>query len=104
MPKTQDPHMARSGNRHPYSGYDEVEAGDVVLADDGMLGHVDHIIRSETSAPVYLVVSVRRRLWRRYPVVPWALVTGVDERRHRVQVWGALRALREMPETLPLVL
>jgi hypothetical protein len=95
--------MDGSRHRHVSPHRHDVRAGDVVLAEDGMLGHVDEVIRSETSTPVYLVVSVPRTIGRRYPVVPWSLVAGVDGARRRIQLCGGRRALRRLPETLPLV-
>jgi len=78
--------------------------GDVVVARDGSLGHVAGIVRSETRAPVYLVIAVRRLLGRRYPVVPWSLVTGVDRSRGRIHVEGRRERLGRLTETLPIVL
>ena len=73
------------------------------MAQDGTLGEVESVIRTETRAPVYVVVEVRKFVGRRYPVVPWSLVTAVDRGRRRVQVQGRRRAISRLPETLPLV-
>lgn len=82
----------------------EVRAGDTVVADDGVLGLVDRVVRSEASTPVYLIVSVGRILRRRYPVVPSSLVTDVDRRRRLVRIRGRRGTIGRLPETLPLVL
>lgn len=81
-----------------------VQAGDAVVASDGRLGRVERVIRSESRAPVYLVVSVGRAVRRRYPVLPFTLVEAVDWRRRSVRVLGRRRTLQRLPETLPLVL
>jgi len=82
----------------------EARVGDTVVAQDGCLGRIDSIIRSETSAPVYLVVAVRRLARRRYPVVSWSLVTAIDRSRQHVHVRGRRVLLGRLPETLPIVL
>jgi hypothetical protein len=81
----------------------DARVGDTVLAQDGDLGQIERIIRSETSKPIYVVVAARRVVWRRYPVVPWSLVTGVDRSRRRVHVRGRRGTIRRLSETLPLV-
>jgi len=82
----------------------EARVGDTVVAQDGRLGRIDRIVRSETSAPVYLVVAVRRLARRRYPVVPWSLVTAVDRSCQHVHIRGRRGSLGRLPETLPIVL
>ena len=82
----------------------EARVGDTVLAQDGTLGRIDRIIRSETSMPAYVVVAVRRLVGRRYPVIPWSLVTAVDRSRRRVYLEGRGRSLARLSETLPIVL
>lgn len=82
----------------------EARVGDTVLAQDGTLGSVDEIIRSESSVPVYLVVAVGRSLRRKYPIVPCSLVTGIDRSRRRIHLAGRRARLGRLPETLPLVL
>ncbi len=77
--------------------------GDTVLAQDGALGRIERVIRSETSMPVYVVVAVRRLVGRRYPVIPWSLVTAVDRSRRRVYVRGRCGRISQFSETLPLV-
>jgi len=81
----------------------EPQAGDTVVALDGVLGRVDRVIRSEGSAPVYLVVAAGRRLRRRYPIVPSSLVTRIDRTRGRVHVRGQLQTLDQLSEQLPIV-
>jgi hypothetical protein len=81
-----------------------VRVGDTVVAEDGVLGRVDRVIRSEAKAPVFVVVSVGRFLRRKYPVLPLSFVSGVDRSRKLVQVRGRCAAVRRLPETLPFVL
>lgn len=81
----------------------EAHVGDTVLAQDGALGQIERIIRSETRKPVYVVVAVRRVVGRRYPVVPWSLVTGVDRPRRQVHVRGRRGTISRLSEALPLV-
>jgi hypothetical protein len=81
-----------------------IREGDTVVADDGILGQVEHVARSEAEEPVYLVVRVGRLLRRRYPVVPIAVVTRVDSGRRIVEVRGHRDDVRRLPEALPLVL
>lgn len=77
--------------------------GDEVVAQDGSLGRVEQVIRFETRAAAYLVVTVGRGLGRRYPVVPCSLVTAVDRGSRRVHLRGRRESLRRLSETLPLV-
>ena len=81
-----------------------IREGDAVMAEDGTLGPVDRLVRSEADSPVYLVVRAGRALRRRYPVVPVSLVTDVDARRRLVELRGHCEAISRLPETLPLVL
>lgn len=80
-----------------------MRVGDDVVAADGRLGRVECVLRAESAAPTYLVVAVGTRLRRRYPVVPWGLVAGIDGARRRVHVRLERKALGRLPETLPLV-
>lgn len=82
----------------------EICEGDAVIAEDGALGQVDRLLRSEDHAPVYLIVRVGRALRRRYPVIPVSLITDVDSRRRRVRLRGRRTTIARLPETLPLVL
>lgn len=82
----------------------EARVGDTVVAADGVLGQVDDIIRSETQGPAYIVVSAGRFLRRRYPVIPFALVSGVDRRRRRIHLDGRRGRLGRLSESVPLVL
>ena len=95
-----DPRQTLRADTHPVP---EARVGDTVLAQDGALGKIERVIRSETSVPVYVVVAVRRLGGRRYPVVPWSLVTAVDRSRRRVHVQGRCGTISRFPETLPLV-
>jgi hypothetical protein len=80
------------------------EVGDSVYAGYGdPLGRVEQVITSEDSAPVFLVVSTGGLLKRRYPVIPWSLVKGVDRRRRRLYLEGTKRVLARLSETLPIV-
>jgi len=81
----------------------EARVGDIVYADDGALGTVDRVITAESSTPVLLVVAVGRMVRRRYPVIPWSLVSAVDRSRRRVYVEGRGGSLARLPETLPIV-
>jgi hypothetical protein len=88
---------------HARRGVSEPRVGDTVVAQDGTLGEVESVIRTETRAPAYVVVAVRRFGGRRYPVVPWSLVVAVDRSGHRVQVRGRRKTVSRLSETVPLV-
>ncbi len=77
--------------------------GDRVVAEDGELGRVDEILRSDAPDAVYFVVAVGRVL-RRYPVLHGALVTRVDNLHREVYVRGRRRTLQSLPEQAPIVL
>jgi hypothetical protein len=81
-----------------------IREGDTVVAEDGVLGQIDGLVGPDACEHAYLVVRAGRALVRRYPVVPVALVTGVDSRRRLVRLRGRCEALRRLPETLPIVL
>lgn len=81
----------------------EARIGDTVVAEDGTLGEIERLIRTEAKTPAYVVIAVRRVVGRRYPVMPWSLVTGVDRSQRRVHVRGRRRNLSRLSETLPLV-
>lgn len=81
-----------------------IREGDAVIAEDGVLGRVDQLIRSETQVPIYLVVRAGRTLRRRYPVVSVSLVAAVDSSRNLVQLRGRCDQIGRLPETLPLLL
>jgi hypothetical protein len=83
---------------------DAAREGDQVVAQDGALGQVDRIVRSDVHAPVYFVVSVGPILRRRYPVLHRALVTGVDRRRGKMYVRGRRRSLERLSESPPIVI
>jgi hypothetical protein len=82
----------------------EAQVGDTVVAQDGALGRVERVIRSEAYVPAYLVVAARGRVRRRYPILPWSLVTRVDRSTRRVHVRGRRGRLGDMSEALPIVL
>jgi hypothetical protein len=81
-----------------------VRKGDQVVAQDGALGQVDRIVRSDAGGPIYFVVSVGPMLRRRYPVLHRTLVTGVDRRRGKLYVRGHRRSLERLYESTPLVI
>lgn len=82
----------------------DVQVGDDVIAEDGSLGRVDRIVRSESREPVYLVVAVGRLTRRRYPIVPCAIVIAVDRSRRKVHVGGRREPLAGLSERVPMVL
>jgi hypothetical protein len=77
--------------------------GDTVVAQDGVLGHVDRVVRTERRDAAYLVVASRRLVRRRYPVIPSAFVARIDPARRCVYVRGRRTRLERLSETLPLV-
>lgn len=82
----------------------DARVGDLVYAEDGAIGTIDHVIESEGRVPIFLVVAVRRFLRRRYPVIPWSFVTTVDRARRSVYVEGERESLARLSETLPIAL
>jgi hypothetical protein len=95
--------MRFTGDVHEPPPAKDPRVGDTVLAEDGVLGRVDRIIRYETEDPVYLVVSSRSRMRRRYPVIPSAFVAGIDRSQRRVYMRGLRARLERLSESLPLV-
>ena len=89
---------------NPASAVHAPRKGDRVVAQDGDLGHVDSVLRSEKARPVYLVVAVGVLPRRRYPILHCALVTEVDRMGARVYVRGDRRSLVRLPESPPLVI
>lgn len=81
-----------------------VLVGDEVIADDGRVGRVERVVRSERREVRYVVVTSRRGLLRRHPVVPVGLITHVDGRTRRIRVRGSRASVVTLPETVPLVL
>lgn len=78
--------------------------GDAVVASDGHVGRVERVLRRDGSGEAaFLVVAVRGRLRRRHPVVPCALVVGIDAGRRVVRLRGTRRDVHSLPETVPLV-
>jgi len=96
--RLDDARMGRSRTQCP------ARVGDVVLSQDGPLGRVESVIRSESQTTAYLVVATGRWPRRRYPVIPSSLVATVDRRRGNVLLRGRRRALARLPETAPIVL
>lgn len=79
------------------------QPGYTVVARDGVVGTIEHVIRSDaTHEPRFLVVRLRR-LRRRYPVVSWSLVDRIDHRERRLFVRAPKSVVRGLPERLPLV-
>jgi hypothetical protein len=83
--------------------YDTRE-GDQVVAQDGHLGRVDRILRSESAGPIYLVVAVGALGRRRYPILHHALVSDVNASDRTIYVRGRRRSLERLPESPPLVI
>jgi hypothetical protein len=81
-----------------------VREGDQVVAQDGPLGQIDRIVRSDADSSVYLVVSVGRRVRRRYPILDGTLVKGVDRPRGLVYVRGRRQALERLSESPLLII
>lgn len=80
----------------------EARIGDAVLAEDGEVGRVTTIVRSERRVPLYMVIATGRFLRRRYPVLPCSLVEGVDPSRRRVYVSGQRARLCRLSESVPI--
>jgi hypothetical protein len=78
--------------------------GDRVVAQDGDLGSVDRVLRSEAARAIYLVVAVGGVGHRRYPVLHCALVESVDRAEGTVYVRGRRRSLQRLPESPPIVI
>jgi hypothetical protein len=76
-------------------------AGFECFAVDGRVGRVEAVIPGAPTAGPFLVVSVRRRGRRRYPVVPAARVIAVDAAARVVLVRGDRNAVRSASERLP---
>jgi PRC-barrel domain protein len=100
VPLNRRAETSRTGKTSPI----EPRIGDTVVAQDGIVGHVESVIRSETRRPVFVVVAVQRFIGRRRPVVPWSLVTAVDRSQQRVQLRGRRKTISRLPETVPLVI
>lgn len=81
-----------------------IAVGDEVLADDGIVGSVEEVMWSESHAPRFIVVTVRRRIGRRHPVIPAELVSAVDRRASRIHLRGTRDRIVRLPETVPLLL
>jgi hypothetical protein len=93
---------ARAG-AHPSTAGPAV--GDTVLAEDGDIGQVERVLRSENAEPRFIVVATRGRSWLvRRPVIPCELIVDVDPRRRFVRVRGTRVRIGRLPESLPLVL
>lgn len=86
----------------PEAQVEEAHVGDAVIAADGELGRVETVVRSEARAPLLLVIATGRFVRRRYPVIPCALVEGVDRANRRVHVRGSRHRLRHLPESAPI--
>lgn len=78
--------------------------GDRVVAQDGDLGCVDRVLRSEAARAIYLVVAVGAVGRRRYPVLHCGLVESVDRAGRTVYVRGRRRSLQSLPESAPIVI
>jgi len=80
----------------------EARVGDAVLAEDGEVGRVATIVRSERKVPLYIVIATGRFLRRRHPVLPCSLVEGVDRAQRRVYVSGRRARLCRLSESVPI--
>jgi hypothetical protein len=80
-------------------------SGFSAFAADGCVGTVEQpLFPPGRDEPDFLVVSARRRLRRRHPVVAVDLVESVDYRMRRVYLRGSVDCLAALPEALPLAL
>lgn len=105
-PRTRTAHLTAASLRDRRAEARDVaepRVGDTVLAQDGEVGEIERVVRSEARTPIYVVVVVRRFARRRHPVVPWSLITAVDRSRRRVHVQGRSETISRLSETLPLV-
>jgi hypothetical protein len=78
--------------------------GDRVVAQDGDLGCVDRVLRSEAARAIYLVVAVGAVGRRKYPVIHCGLVESVDRAERTVYVRGRRSSLQRLPESPPIVI
>ena len=103
-PRTRAAHPEAARERNAEARHvAEPRVGDTVLAQDEEVGEIEGIVCSEARTPIYVVVAVRRFVGRRYPVVPWPLVTAVDRSRRRVHMEGRRETISRLSETPPLV-
>ncbi len=79
--------------------------GFAIEADDGLVGTVETpLFPPDGGAPDFLVLRVRDRLSTRRPVLPAALVDGVDPERKVVRVRGTRAQVMKLPEQVPLAI
>ena len=81
----------------------QIVVGDTVIAADGPVGRVEHVLRTEAAEQRFVVVVVRRGLRRRHPVVPVDLVAAIDRRHELVRLRGSRHRIMRLPESLPLL-
>jgi len=67
------------------------------LTADGRVGRVEKVVAGPTGEAAFLVLRVRRRGRRRYPVLAASLVIAVDQRDRVVLVRGRRDELRAAP-------
>jgi hypothetical protein len=87
--------------RGPSGGISSACAGFDCFAVDGRVGRVEAVLPGPRTPAAFLVVSVRRRGRRRYPVLPAARVIAVDPAERVVLVRGDRDGLRSAPERVP---
>ncbi|HET9437819.1 MAG TPA: hypothetical protein VFU99_05035 [Gaiellaceae bacterium] len=87
---------------HDRGGLAEARVGDAVVADDGELGRVETVVRSESRVPLYLIIETGSFVRRRHPVVSCCLVRAVDRANRRVHIRGRRSRLRQLPESAPI--
>jgi hypothetical protein len=80
-----------------------IAVGSTVVAEDGPVGRVEHVLRTEAAEPRFVVVSTRGKLRRRHPVVSCELVTGVDPSANVIRLRGRRASIRALSEAIPLV-
>jgi hypothetical protein len=92
--------MSESDRRRA-AGSGDARVGDAVIAEDGELGHIETVVRSEVKVPLFMVIATGR-FRRRRPVLSCALVENVDRANRRVHVRGSRSRLRHLPESAPI--
>jgi hypothetical protein len=92
----------RAGRRAPRVDVPPACVGFDCFAEDGRVGRVEEVLAGPHSTTAFLVLCVRRLLWRRYPVVPASLVIAVDLTGRHVLLRGPRAEIASASERLPL--